>query len=264
MNEKMNGAERVDAARAQKCERGEDLVAYMYGEAGPEDAGIFRSHLSECAVCREEFEAFGGVREAVGAWRAEALAFTPSLAQDKAVAPPVAVSRHAAGRKRSASAALREFFALSPLWLRAGALAASLLICALASLTLARTEIRWDANGIAFQTGVGERVVRERVEVPTPSAPASTEIDAIVAERVKAELAAERARRELREKQDSETLTTTNVSKRAAPRLQEASVAPARQARRKQTVPVPSPRNQRYLADEDNLPRLSDILGEVN
>src|SRR5215207_1478965 len=132
-------SKRTDAGATtpRGCGRGEELVAYLYGEATKEEAGLFRGHLEACAVCREELATLGGVRAGLGAWRAEALGTFPSLNIEEALAPTARVLP-AASRQRSARAALREFFSLSPLWLRAGACAATLAVCALVALTLAR------------------------------------------------------------------------------------------------------------------------------
>src|SRR5215207_3035649 len=158
----------AEATTPRGCERGEELVAYLYGEATKEEAGLFRRHLDACAVCCEELAALGGVREGMAAWRAEALGTVPSLNIEEALAPAARVLP-AASRKRSARAALREFFSLSPLWLRAGAFAATLAVCALVALTLARAEVRWGSDGLAFRAGAAEKVVVERVEVPVQS-----------------------------------------------------------------------------------------------
>ncbi|MDQ3917956.1 MAG: zf-HC2 domain-containing protein, partial [Acidobacteriota bacterium] len=95
-------SEKPEATPPGGCGRGEELVAYLYGEAAPDEAEAFGRHLNDCAACREELAAFGGVREAVGAWRAEALGTVPPLNVERALAP--------APRKRSARAALGEFF----------------------------------------------------------------------------------------------------------------------------------------------------------
>src|SRR5215203_5605353 len=105
----------AEATTPRGCERGEELVAYLYGEATKEEAGLFRRHFEACAVCREELAALGGVRADFGAWRAEALGTVPSLNIEEALAPASVIP--AAPRKRSARAALREFFSVSPLWL---------------------------------------------------------------------------------------------------------------------------------------------------
>src|ERR1700735_3403395 len=43
---------------------GGDAAAYVLGALEPEEAEVFRSHLHECAVCRDEVESFGGVIQA--------------------------------------------------------------------------------------------------------------------------------------------------------------------------------------------------------
>ena len=237
-------SKKTDATLRRDCERSEELVAYLYGEATKEEAGLFRRHLEACAVCREELTAFGGVRAELGAWRAEALGTVPSLNIEEALAPAARVLPPAPG-KRSARAALREFFSLSPLWLRAGAFAATLAVCALLALTLARAEVRWGSDGLAFRAGAAERVIKERVEVPVQSGYTDEQVDAIVARKV-AE-AKERAGEQRPEQivnvvgKSSQQVTNTNAPRRKrAPRrasnLDDAQVA------------------------DDTLPRLSDLL----
>src|SRR5687767_885256 len=136
MSENRNAGDAGSGAVTPRgCERAEEFVTYFYGEATPEEAGVFRRHLEACAVCRDELAALGGVREAFGVWRAEALRSLPSLDLREALAPAVNYGQPTE-RKRSAAAALREFFSLAPLWLRAGAFAATLALCALSALTL--------------------------------------------------------------------------------------------------------------------------------
>jgi hypothetical protein len=236
------------------CERAEEFVTYLYGEATPEESRVFRQHLEACAVCREELAALGGVRESVGVWRAEAFGSLPSLDLGGALAPlrtPV--------RKRSASAALREFFSLAPLWLRAGAFAATLAVCALAALTLARAEVSWDANGLALRTGVPERVVREQPPAhvqPDTAAPAQNlYTEAQLTEIVTREV--EAARAHLKEEQQRRSESIVNVSDVDKSRPQSAS---PNAARRKRATRPGTRRDDSLLAD-DNLPRLSDLLG---
>ena len=231
------------------CDRAEEFVTYLYGEATPEESRRFRLHLEACGVCREELASLGGVREAVGAWRAEALGTIPSLDIADAFASAGETPRPR-DRGRSAAAALREFFSLSPLWLRAGVTAAALAVCALAALTLARAEVTWDADGLAFRAGVTERVVREQVPVPAPVQAGYTEeqVAAIVERRV-AEAAAQLRGREAEK--------VVNVSD-GGRKHQRASATPNAQRRRR--APRPAARDEALLAGED-LPRLSDLLG---
>jgi hypothetical protein len=260
MNENRNAADFAKgAATPRGCERAEDFVTYLYGEASPGESKAFRLHLEACAVCREEFAALGGVREAFGDWRAEAFGSIPSLDFGDALRP-AAVQTPATVRRRSASAALREFFTLAPVWLRAGACAAALAVCALTALTLARAEIRWDADGLALRTGVSERVVGEQLPTPpaavaTPSAaPARVgyteeQVEAIVAQRI-AEAKAQ-------------------FRKQTPPQVVNASAAPvrnqpapdARRPRERKRATRPAARRDEPLLADDNLPRLSDLLG---
>ena len=108
------------------CNRGEELVAYLYGEATRAESRDFEGHLRQCASCHAELTAFGSVREAVGDWRSHALGplTSPALEAD-------APQTFAPAPSRSAIAALREFFTLSPAWLRATTAALALLFCGL-------------------------------------------------------------------------------------------------------------------------------------
>jgi anti-sigma factor RsiW len=250
MNEK-TGAE---AAARGGCGRGEELVAYLYGEATEGEGALFRRHLEACAVCREELAALGGVRADFGAWRAEALGTIPSLNIEEALAPATLLQTGAT-RGRSARAALREFFSLSPLWLRAGACAATLAVCALLALTLARAEVRWGADGLAFRAGVAERVVKERVEVPVPSGYTDEQVNAVVARRV------EEARAQLlaglKERNDGRRPGQIVDVKSAGEGSQP---APNPNAPRRKRAPRRTPNGDDPLLAEDSLPRLSDLL----
>jgi hypothetical protein len=119
------------------CHRAEDLISYLYGEAGPTDALDFRSHLQQCDACRSEFASFNQVHNSIQVWRNEALgaSFNPSADVEPAVDSTRFVRRE---RKLSALAAVREFFTVSPLWLRGATAFAALLLCALAVMMVAR------------------------------------------------------------------------------------------------------------------------------
>src|SRR5690349_5569227 len=113
------------------CHRAEDLVTYLYGEATAEEARDFTAHMQQCDACRAEFSVFNQVHESIVTWRNEALGSIPSLAparEDVGLVAPVVVQH---GRRLPALAALREFFSVSPLWLRSATAFAGLLLCAL-------------------------------------------------------------------------------------------------------------------------------------
>ena len=100
----------------KNCPQAENLVAYLYGEANDVEKKTFERHLSACDLCRDELAAFGMVRESVVTWRDEMLSSLVAPAVSQSIAPVIASSN--ATRKRSALAAIREFFSLSPAWLQ--------------------------------------------------------------------------------------------------------------------------------------------------
>lgn len=250
------------------CERAEELVAYLYDEADADGRRRFELHAGDCASCREELTAFGGVRRAVAAWRAEALTDAPAVASSAAHAAHAATSAANAAhevvagarRKPSAVAALREFFALSPAWLRASAASACVAVVALAALTLARAEVSWGEGGLAVRFGAEGRVVERRVEVPAPAEGFTREqVEEIANARVASALAEHRARVE------AEGHTLKASGDKAADVRGETKPGAATRAKRRTRPAQPARRDKRMLADSDDaLPRLSDILSVAN
>ena len=121
------------------CARAEDLVAYIYKEATEIEARDFERHAHQCSSCRAELAALTGVREAINDWRQHAFGAIMSPTHE---AEHTQAFAHAGGGaidkpKRSALAALREFFTLSPAWMRAATAAAALLFCALVVIAIA-------------------------------------------------------------------------------------------------------------------------------
>ena len=113
-----------DTLNNSTCDRQDDLISFLYDEA---DANDFKQHLQACKSCQNEFDSLGGVRESIALWKTEAFS-TPRVE----IAPvPV--------RRRSAVAALREFFALSPLWMKGAVGFAAVIFCAMAILLVNRT-----------------------------------------------------------------------------------------------------------------------------
>jgi anti-sigma factor RsiW len=115
---------------APNCERESDLISFLYGELSAAETPAFERHLQQCASCSAELTGFKNVRESVVAWRNESLsaAWSPSS--------PAVVAE----RKPSAMAALREFFNLSPLWLKGAVAFATLVLCILAGLAVVRMQ----------------------------------------------------------------------------------------------------------------------------
>jgi len=119
------------------CERESDLIAFVYNETTESEERDFELHLKECRECREEVASFGVVRESITAWRDEALSGF--------VSTPLA----ATVRRKSALAALRQFFDLSPLWLKGATAFAMVAFCVLAALALFRAPKTIDRGQIA-------------------------------------------------------------------------------------------------------------------
>ena len=127
------------------CERAEELVSVLYGEASERERRDFEVHMQQCGNCRAEFAAFAQVRESVGEWRDEALAGFVSAHAPAAV--PV---------RKSALAAWRQFFDLSPLWLKGAVGFAVVVFCVLVALAVVRLK---PANGpVQVATGSPDAV----------------------------------------------------------------------------------------------------------
>ncbi len=108
------------------CERASDLIAFIYDEADEREAQDFQLHLRDCSICRDEAASFGVVRESITTWRDEALAGF--------VSTPVTTTT----KRKSALAALRQYFDLSPFWLQSATVIAICLFCLLFGVFIVR------------------------------------------------------------------------------------------------------------------------------
>ncbi|HZH91473.1 MAG TPA: hypothetical protein VEX70_12750 [Pyrinomonadaceae bacterium] len=258
------------------CERAGELVSYFYGEATRVERESFDAHLARCVACREELAAFAEVREAVGHWRAEILnhaatpsfagTFAPSLAGAFAPETRRETASVRAVPERSARAALRQFFALSPVWLRAGMAAAAVVVCALLALAAFNTEVRTDGGGLAFST----RFQRSETQDAPPSqafAPAGktytqAEMDKLVAERDAALLELEDTRAQLDNSREANLIAAVETLEPASSRKTHSTPDASPRARR--AAPAPRPKRLRNERDEEDAPRLYDLLIEAN
>jgi hypothetical protein len=147
------------------CGRESELISFLYGELKDTELETFRGHMNDCASCSKQLATLAYVRESVSAWRNETLGGVASFAQ------PAAIDK-AYRDQPSALLALREFFSLSPLWMRGAVVFASLLFCLLTVLVVAR--------------------FREPASAPLVATPnnrsSSAEFDAAVERRVQEEL----------------------------------------------------------------------------
>jgi hypothetical protein len=118
------------------CEHSEELIGFLYGELSELEARRFERHLNECAACETELAAFSGIRQSIVEWRDETvgLAALPSAVPSEVNGSSVILQPQRSGS--SAIAALREFFALSPVWLKGVTAFASVLFCICAVLAV--------------------------------------------------------------------------------------------------------------------------------
>jgi len=255
----------IAAHASSSCERANELIACLYNEATEAEAKSFAAHIQDCATCRAESASFGMVRESIAAWRTESLGFPSSTAlqPESALVSEAAPATHS--RARSAFAALREFFTVSPAWMRASTAFAAIAVCALAAIGVSNAEFSWNAGGVSFRTHVMPvRVVEKTVQVEKPLGVgySEEELNAQVDERVQQRLAEMNVEQKQKQVLISEVVPATarKVVKRntASPQM---IVASANSSVQPRVYNAASPRANRVeIADEKDLPRLSDLL----
>jgi hypothetical protein len=234
----------------QTCARAGDLVSYLYGEATEREAQDFKGHLHICHSCRAELEAFGDVRESISLWREQALSQTASLASELNLAPVQHIKE--VQPQRSTFDAIREFFTLSPMWMRGATAFATLLLAALLVITL---------------MNFFERKETPLVKKDAPAAPVKQDEKAnntaplIVKEEAPKQLATNNTPREMKRQKNSVNKIRVN-----------GNVLARKQQNRQPKAPVLSPEERTQLSNlliaenenEDDVPRLSDLLTETN
>ena len=152
----------------EPCARAEEMVAYLYGEASQTEARDFERHVQRCASCRAETAAFGDVREAIGEWRQQSLGTLASPALESNDVIAFASPREASHQRRSAFAALREFFTLSPVWMRAATAAIALVFCAL--VVIAIVHFREQSKIVVAERSNKTNVQESNIEVAKDNA----------------------------------------------------------------------------------------------
>lgn len=238
---------------APSCARAEDLVAYLYGEMEGAAAHDFAAHAQHCASCRAELAGFRQVRVSIGEWRQQALGSlvaTAAVTNSHTAIEPVS---HAHERKRSAWAALREFFILSPAWMRAATAALGLIFCALIVLTVSRYSEQPKAIAVKSSEGELAKIIdwqRKQKDSPSTSTP---------------EIPAPPSFVDITGTKDRPRQRITDKRREAGP--EQSKLAGA-------SKPKISPQESREIArdlrliaskdEEEDLPRLSDLLGESN
>jgi len=243
------------------CARAEEMVTYLYGEATRDEAKDFEKHMQNCTSCTSELAAFGGVREAMGEWRQQSLGSltSPGFEANAArhFAPAIAHTRNP-----SALAALREFFKLSPTWMRAATAVAAVVFCALAAIAVAYFVQKPQTVVVQpGKSGYSEKEVEEKIAQAIKRQNEAQLKDAPVPSPENVQLA------------DNEYPKVNNPNKRSA------SGAPqyANNNRRQQVVDnrtVARPSKMELAStdflpftvprDEENLPSLADLVDDDN
>ena len=202
----------MKAVNTPNCGREIDLISFLYGELNESETRAFERHLHECATCETEFASFGGVRELVVGWRNKSLGSVGLTSPVTNSSPTRAVEV-----RPSAMAALREFFNLSPLWMKGAVAFAAILLCVFGGLALAR---------------LGDKPPTGLAATPPASTRSPQEIQALVDQRVQEEL------RRIKSQEQSQALLTENHSpqknsvKRIARESGAVALAPSNVARR--------------------------------
>ena len=162
-----------DATPSPTCERAMDLISFLYGEANEAESRDFEVHLQKCQTCQTEMMSFGTIRQAVGDWKDEVL---NGFVSTQVV--PV--------KTKSAVAALREFFDLSPLWLKGAVGFASLVFCLLAVLAITKYSNRPTSVEVAMKPGaiyteeqLQERIKKAQEELARANSNPKTEVIAV-------------------------------------------------------------------------------------
>ena len=224
------------------CHRAEDLVTYLYGEASVADARDFAGHLQRCDACRAEFAIFKQVHESVTLWRNEALGVTTSPSSQAATVLAMPDSSQPE-RRLSALAALREFFSVSPLWLRSATALAAVLLCVLAVLAISRS---WNKPAQVAKSSAEEKRYTE------------TEFNTEVARRVDKQVS-DFKRSQASPPQTDVTVNNTQVDrsgKQSSPRRQVASTSVLSRSQR--TSRLTRQEREQLAADLRLIPGMDD------
>jgi hypothetical protein len=142
----------ADSNKSPGCEMHEVLVSHLYSETTPEESSLIQAHLNSCSVCADELAAFERVRGMLQTWQVSEL-------------PEVSiVTKQDKGRS---TAKLREFFTMTPFWLRAiGGLSIAMLV-----LAATGTTITAGSSGVSLSFSL----LGGRGATPTPQVERSSE-----------------------------------------------------------------------------------------
>jgi hypothetical protein len=137
--QEMSGEQMSNKGTTPNCNMHEALVAHLYDEATPEESRRVEAHLTECSLCKQEFQAFERVRGMLQQWQLDDL-------------PVLRVVAEKPG-SRSMLAVLRELFTITPLWAKA----LSGVAMALVVLAVIGTDVSVGRGGVSFRADLLRR-----------------------------------------------------------------------------------------------------------
>lgn len=117
------------------CGDKDKLLAYLYGEAPPEECAAVEAHLAACPACAAELEALREVRTSLASWA------PPDVALGFRLVRGAGLAREGPWWRRGRS----------PAW--AAAAAAVVLVATAAAIAVLRIEVRVGPDGVVVRTG---------------------------------------------------------------------------------------------------------------
>lgn len=143
---------------ASICQRENDLISFLYGEAEEHEAQDFGRHLAQCVECTRDLKQFREIRDEVIAWRQESLGVLPVRASESSK------SRFCYSEKPSALVAVRQFFDLSPLWLKGAVAFAGILFCVATVFMVANLRETPEAAVVPKEKLYSEKELQAKIE----------------------------------------------------------------------------------------------------
>ena len=156
---------------ASGCDHANELVAFLYDEVNEADARAFELHLQSCSECKADFVGLRQIRQSVWAWRDDCLGINSSSVVDRNVVEVSATTTFNPQKNRSAIAAVQQFFAFSPLWMKGAVALASLLFCVAAAVALSHLLENSQPPMVATEKLYTEKELQAKIEERMQSLP---------------------------------------------------------------------------------------------
>jgi len=156
---------------ASGCDHANELVTFLYNEVNEAEARAFKLHMQNCSDCKAELVGLNDIRQSVGAWRDECLGVNSSSIVDRNVVEVSKAAPFIPQKDRSAIAALQQFFAFSPLWMKGAAAFASLLFCVAAAVSLSHLLEKSQPTMVANEKLYTEKELQAKIEERMQSLP---------------------------------------------------------------------------------------------